>query len=419
MRLVHLLREPTISRQDCSMLQSLADTLAGHNMAQYNTLVVTKDGRPEPKRWREVRRQGDVRIYSERTSSSEQCTCPSTPQLLLLGTIEGKLEDMMYGAVATTDEAMKIQSACTKDSVLDSKILYEIVRPSFDNPFRTVAVKWRLYEERDYVSLDATGIIKLPGREQVGYSISHSVALADIPSFSKTHGIERGNMSVCALYRQKTATTVECYVRGFFDFETENDVLRNMSLQEIASQWSAYARKSSCALAKKLSWKARKNCGWSSHSTRTYSFADDLDDFVAPKLRHRLPASQKLRCAVCNKSSSFLSSIRQACSSCDLPICSKCAVKHSVVALAPDQHTVLERKRSFCTPCMTAVENCDVLTIAREELVSSQEQYANDYWSRLSSTTTNSSFVSRHSSVSSLSSSLNSFHLARGGNDIP
>ncbi|KAF4321128.1 hypothetical protein BBO99_00004015 [Phytophthora kernoviae] len=366
MRLVHLLPKTTISRQDCSMLQNLADTLAGHNMAQYNTLAVAKNGRADPKRWREVRRQDDLRIYSERASSSKRC--PSTPQLLLLGTVEGKLEDIMYGAVATTDEAMKIQSACTKDSVRDSKILYDIVRPSFDDPFRTVAVKWRLYEKRDYVSLDATGIVTLPGWEQIGYSLSHSVALADIPSFVETHGIERGNMSVCALYRQRTATTVECYVRGFFDFGTENDVLKNISLQEIASQWSAYARKSTCALAKKLSWKARKNCGWSSHSSRTYSFADDLDDFVAPKLRHRLPMSHKTRCAMCNKSSSFLSVIRQACTSCDLPICSKCAVKQSVVALAPDQHTVLERKRSFCMSCMTAVENCDVLTIAREEL---------------------------------------------------
>ncbi|POM73273.1 Hypothetical protein PHPALM_9893 [Phytophthora palmivora] len=253
MRLVHLLPEPTISRQDCNMLQKLAGTLAGHNIAQYNTLVVTKDGRADPQRWREVRRRGNVRIYNERLSSTVEC--PATPQLLLLGTIEGKLDDIMYGAVATTDEAMKIQSACTKDSVRDCKVLYEIVRPSFEDPFRTVAVKWRLYEGRDYVSLDATGIIGVRGREQVGYSISHSVALSNIPSFEMTHDIERGNMSVCALYRQKTPATVECYVRGFFDFKTKNEVLKNMSLQTIATQWSAYARKSTCALAKKLSWK--------------------------------------------------------------------------------------------------------------------------------------------------------------------
>lgn len=217
----------------------------------------------------------------------------------------------MYGAVATTDEAMKIHSAWTKDNVQDSKILYEIVYEiSFDDPFRTAAVKWRLYDERDYVSLDATGIINRQSREQVVYSISHSAALSDVPSFESSHGIERGNISVCALYRQTTPTTVECYVRGFFDFKTKNDVLKNISLQAIASQWSAYARKSTCALAKKLSWKVRKNCGWSSRSTRTYSFADDLDDFVVPNRLHQPPAPHQVtRCAVCTRASSFLQCI--------------------------------------------------------------------------------------------------------------
>ncbi|KAE9043683.1 hypothetical protein PR001_g5697 [Phytophthora rubi] len=424
MRLVHLLPEPTISRQDCTMLQNLADTLAGHNIAQYNTLVVTKDGRADPQRWREVRRRGSVRIYNERLSALSHC--PATPQLLLLGTIEGKLEDIMYGAVATTDEAMKIESACTKDSVRDSKVLFEIVRPSFDDPFRTVAVKWRLYEGRDYVSLDATGIAGVRGRERIGYSISHSVALSEIPNFEDTHRIERGNMSVCALYRQKTPTTVECYVRGFFDFKTKNEVLKNMSLQTIATQWSAYARKSTCALAKKLSWKVRKNCGWSSRSSRTYSFADDLDDFVPPTRRRR-PQSphESTRCSVCQKNSSFLMSIRRTCTSCDLPVCSKCAVKKTVVALAPDQHTVLERKRSFCVSCMAAVESCDVMSIAREELVGHQEGESDDddaYWARLSSMTVNSScyssIVSRQSSLASLDSFSRRSLMGRGGSDL-
>ncbi|OWZ23892.1 hypothetical protein PHMEG_0001152 [Phytophthora megakarya] len=328
----------------------------------------------------------------------------------------------MYGAVATTDEAMKIQSACTKDSVRDCKVLYEIVRPSFEDPFRTVAVKWRLYEGRDYVSLDATGVIGIRGREQIGYSISHSVAVSNIPNFEATHDIERGNMSVCALYRQKTPATVECYVRGFFDFKTKNEVLKNMSLQTIATQWSAYARKSTCALAKKLSWKVRKNCGWSTLSTRTYSFADDLDDFIVPSSRLRPRSNdQPIRCTVCNKSSNFLIPIRRSCSSCELPVCSKCAIKKTVVALAPDQHTVLERKRPFCIVCMHAVESCDVMTIAREELVGHQEEEEddNDYWARMSSMTVSSSLLSSFTSRPSLASiNFNQNLTGRDGSDL-
>ncbi|RLN97014.1 hypothetical protein BBJ28_00021380 [Nothophytophthora sp. Chile5] len=383
MRLVHLLPDLSISKQDCNMLKNLADTLAGHNIEQYNTLVVTKDGQADPKRWREVRRRDGMRIYKEQPTQ-----IPATPQLLLLGTIQGTLDDIMYGAVATTDEAMKIKSACTQDSIQDSKVLYDVVHPTFDNPFRHVAAKWRLYEGRDYVSLDATGIVNTRRRERVGYSISHSVAFSQIPSFEETHGIERGNMSVCALYRQKTPTTVECYVRGFFDFNTQSEMLKNISLQTIATQWSAYARKSKCALVKKLSWKVRKNCGWSANSTRTHSFADDLDDFVSPRHRHRATTScEATRCCVCHKSAYFLAPIRRTCTSCDQPVCSKCSLKKVVVALAPDQYTILERKRTFCMTCIVDVESHDVMTIAREELVGCQEEEEDDdaaYWARLS-----------------------------------
>uniref|UniRef100_M4BFV9 FYVE-type domain-containing protein n=1 Tax=Hyaloperonospora arabidopsidis (strain Emoy2) TaxID=559515 RepID=M4BFV9_HYAAE len=360
---------------------------------------MTKDGRADPQRWREVRRRDNVRIYNERHTSSAKC--PSTPQLLLLGTTEGKLEDVMYGAVATTNEAMKIQSACTKDNVLDSKVLYEIVRPSFEDPLRTVAVKWRLYEGHDFVTLDATGIADVGGPEQIGYSISHSVVLSEIPSFDEAYGIERENMSVCALYRQKTPTTVECYVRGFFDFESTKGGLQSTSLQIIATQWSAYARENTCALVKKLSWRVRKNCGWSSRSSRIYSFADDLNDFVSPTQRRQPPSSsaERAQCSVCKKAFGFLKSIRRTCTSCELPVCSKCEARKTVVALAPDQHTVLKRKRSFCLLCLNAVESCDVLSIAREELVGHQEKEEThnheNFWTQMSAMKSASDSCSR------------------------
>ncbi|POM79964.1 Hypothetical protein PHPALM_2256, partial [Phytophthora palmivora] len=232
--------EPT--KQDATMLHNLAETLATHNIEQYNTLVVTKDGLADPTRWREVRRRSGARIYKERLWSTKQG--PTTPQLLLLGTLEGNLEDIMYGVVATTDEAMKIKSACTNDGVQESKLLCEILRPTFEDPFRHISVRWRLYDSKsDFVSLDATGIVETAKRERVGYNISHSVAFPEIPTFEIEYGIERLNMSVCSLYRQKTPTTIECYVRGFFEFRTKNEMIGNLTLQSIASQWAVFSRK--------------------------------------------------------------------------------------------------------------------------------------------------------------------------------
>ncbi|KAL7681809.1 hypothetical protein Plhal304r1_c054g0139451 [Plasmopara halstedii] len=50
----------------------------------------------------------------------------------------------MYGAVTTTDDEMKIPSACSKESVQDSKVLYKIIHSSCRDPFRSVALKWRM-----------------------------------------------------------------------------------------------------------------------------------------------------------------------------------------------------------------------------------------------------------------------------------
>ncbi|KAG7384027.1 hypothetical protein PHYPSEUDO_003052 [Phytophthora pseudosyringae] len=398
------------------MLHNLAETLAAHNIEQYNTLLVTKDGLADPTRWREFRRETEcASTKSEWTPCSRGrrrrnycCSVHSTA-------FDGKLEDVMYGVVATTDEAMKIKSACTNDSVQDSKVLCEIRRPTFEDPFCHVSVKWRLYESKsDFVSLDATGIAETAMRERIGYNISHSVAFSELPNFESAHGIERLNMSVCSIYRQKTPTTIEYYVRGFFEFRTQNEMLGNLTLQAIASNWAAFSRKSECALMKKLAWKMHKSYGWSLASSRTYSFADDLSDFRAPSRRPSHLVVRVLvaaRCSVCRKRSQFMAT----CKGCSRQICTRCYTKTRVCAVAPDRFTILAKKRTFCSECIREAHATSALSIAREEFLGEHQEQEESYWNsagRLSwgsgTSTTNTFCVSgmrqRSSSISSTSS---------------
>ncbi|KAG3248924.1 hypothetical protein PI124_g6408 [Phytophthora idaei] len=310
--------ELDMSEQDGDLLRELAETLTVHNIQQYNTLLKTKDGFADSRRWKEVRRKDGVRVYRER---SHHNGLPSTPSLLLLGTIEGKLDDVMYGAVATTDEAIRIKSTCVQDGIIDSKVLHELVQPTVDDPFH------------------------------------------HIPGLEETHDIERGNMSVCSLYLQKTPTTVECYVRGFFDFHTQNEMVNTMSLQAIAAQWSCFARKRDCALMKKLVWRMRKSSG----CTTSLSLPDDRPSFT-----QQPPARIRGRCAVCSRSFGFLGANHKSCKSCLREVCSRCCSKQLVCIVAPDQRTVLGKKRSFCSTCLADAANCDALEVAREELASSK-----------------------------------------------
>ncbi|KAG6616294.1 Peroxisomal membrane protein 4 [Phytophthora cinnamomi] len=242
-RLVDLLPELTVSDGDRDMLRGLTSTLVLHNLEQCNMLLVTKNGYPDSTRgqWKELRRKNGLRIYRERPSSAPGAA-PFTPSLLLLGTVDGTVEDVMYGVVAPTDAALKIKSRCVNDGMLDTKMLCELVETTVEDPFRHVGIKWKLYHGRDYVSLDATGVVHSSMGERFGYNLAHSVAFSELPDF-KDYGVLRGNMSVCSLYKQKTPTTVECYVRGFFDFPTKNEMLNNVALQALASQWLSFGRK--------------------------------------------------------------------------------------------------------------------------------------------------------------------------------
>uniref|UniRef100_A0AAV1V2E5 FYVE-type domain-containing protein n=1 Tax=Peronospora matthiolae TaxID=2874970 RepID=A0AAV1V2E5_9STRA len=387
--------ELAVSEQDRDLLRELAETLAVHNIQQYNTLLKTKDGFADNQCWKELRRKDSVRIYRERTRHNG---LPSTPSLLLLGTVDGTLDDVMYGTVATTDEAIRIKSTCIQDGIIDSKVLHELVRPTVEDPFHHVSVKWRLYKnQRDYVSLDTSGIAHSVKREQIGYNISHSVAFAQIPGMEDTHGIERGNMSVCSLYLQKTPTTVECYVRGFFDFHTQNEMVNTMSLQAIATQWACFTRKRRCALLKKLVWRMRKR----SNCTASLSINNDRLSFI-----QQSSASVRNKCALCSRRFGFLGTSCKTCKSCLRQVCARCSSKQLVCVVAPDQRSVLEKKRSFCSTCLTEAANSDALEVAREELASSKVYHdmcaaKGREMARSSSASFVQSAVSRHSGIDS------------------
>ncbi|CAI5725393.1 unnamed protein product [Hyaloperonospora brassicae] len=385
--------ELAMSEQDGDLLRELAETLAVHNIQQYNTLLKTKDGFADNRCWKELRRKDGVRIYRERNRYNG---LPSTPSLLLLGTVDGTLDDVMYGTVATTDEAIRIKSTCIQDGVIDSKVLHELVRPTVEDPFHHVSVKWCLYNnQRDYVSLDTTGIAYTVKRERIGYNISHSVAFAQIPGMEDTHGIERGNMSVCSLYLQKTATTVECYVRGFFDFHTQNEMVNTMSLQAIAAQWACYTRKRRCALMKKLVWRMRKRSG----CTASLSINGDRLSYI-----QETSAPNRNKCALCSRRFGFLGTSCKTCKSCLRQVCSRCSSKQLVCVVAPDQRSVLEKKRSFCSTCLVEAADSDALEVAREELASSKVYHEicvakAKGMARPSRTSFMQSAVSRHSGI--------------------
>ncbi|KAG6616044.1 uncharacterized protein IUM83_03621 [Phytophthora cinnamomi] len=360
--LAHLVPQLRLGESDVASLRELANTLVTHNLESYDALLASPDGHADSRQWKELRRKDGVRVYKQRSTASG-ATLPCIPSLLLLGSVVGRLEDVMFVAAAATDEQMKLTSTCMQDGVLDSKVVQAIEAPSEEQPFRHVGVKWRLHDNaRDFVCVDTTGFAASSRGEQVGYSISHSVAFSQLPSFDKL-GVERANLSVCCLFRQKTAETVECYARGFFDFRSDsNDLLNSMAMNAVATQWLGVSKLIECAEMKKLVWRLRKNSGLPVSGPMVIGPAE----FLPKESAQQSGKGEGGGCAVCRRSLGF--SLRRTCKICQRGVCFSCSVKKLVCVLAPDRRTVLDKKRTFCSVCVCQVAKSDALAIARDEI---------------------------------------------------
>ncbi|KAK1943870.1 hypothetical protein P3T76_005266 [Phytophthora citrophthora] len=309
--------------------------------SQHLQRVKTDNTKSLGNKWREIRKNEKLRVFEDRSSGS-------IPSILMLGSVTGTLDDVMYGAVATTDTEQRIKDRILRDGVEQSKVLHCLVQPTEDDPTRHVSIKWQLYNTRDYVCLDTTGFARSSSGELVGYSLSHSIGFEQLPSFEH-HSIDRGKRSVCVFYRQSTPTTVGCYARGFFDFETEmksDPVFHSVALQVIANQWLSLTRISELAHTKKLTWRMKENCA------------------MLAKTQSSL--STRSTCVICNKSMGRLTSTKR-CGICSSLICSRCCVKKLVCTL-DESDSVSETSIPFCKRCIHEVSRCNTMELARKEI---------------------------------------------------
>ncbi|KAL4140761.1 hypothetical protein PRNP1_015041 [Phytophthora ramorum] len=370
-RFSHLLKPLLCSEQDDANLRELAETLVLHNIDQFNALELGATGAPANKnRWKEIRKKEGTKIFKERATMGEPLEMPS---LMLLGTVVGKLEDFMYAVVAPSTEAMRVKSALIQDGIVDCKVLREVVAPSMDDPFHHVGVKWRLFDKpdlRDHVCLDSTGIATSASGERIGYHLTHSVGFEQVPSFA-SYDVARGNMSVCSLYVQTSPSAVRVYARGFFDFKRgrrgKNELINNAALTATAVQWLSFPRKVECAQLKKLLWTMHKN----NNRESILSLTSEEGKSKPPKM-----APTPGLCKVCSKSFGFLGTSRKSCKACNYQICARCSVIKTVVMLAPNKVSMIEKKRAFCVQCINDVVRTDASRIAREEILNAGKQVA-------------------------------------------
>ncbi|KAL8006125.1 hypothetical protein Plhal703r1_c06g0032951 [Plasmopara halstedii] len=290
-----------IPKSDRTLLQELATMLVKHNFDEFTKFGVTKDGRPDSRQWIRIRKTKRIRIYQERRCSKHFPSPISS--LLSLGSVTGRLEDVMNDTLASLNKSSNFRSSCIHVGLVDSQVLEELVSPTTEDPYHHVSLQWRLFNDRDYVTLDTTGMMKTPWGERIGYNISHSVGFSQLPEFT-TRGISRGNMSVCSIYSQKAQNIVECYTRGFYDRSTDTHNHAMLALQNMTSRSLSLSCRMECMHMKKFARHLRK-------------YKDDSG------IVHFTQARSKQKCLMCAESLlSFLTRSKKTCRSCSHNICS-------------------------------------------------------------------------------------------------
>ncbi|KAF1315464.1 hypothetical protein FI667_g16037, partial [Globisporangium splendens] len=160
------------------------------------------------------------------TLSTAALTSSALPtQLLGIGFTIGTIEDMIFGSVANTTAAIKIQSLYVNDPIVDAAVLAVLVPPNGNDPLRSVTLKWILKKpkmygvtrHRDYVFIESIGIRRSVSGERIGYHLMHSVELPTFPPLSADDAIVRRRLSSCYLYRSIGSGLIECFLRSSTD----------------------------------------------------------------------------------------------------------------------------------------------------------------------------------------------------------
>lgn len=162
----------------------------------------------DEKAWKFVREREKLRAYISRTKDSKEMswtssvssgsnrksvtstTAPQQPALdhlsvmLVVGTVAGKMEDMMYGTMNHTVDASRIKTSCVEDTKSGVAMLTTLAAPTLEDPFRSFTIKYAaikqvpvvrtVVKKRDYVFMEITGIVSLPNDgERIGYHSVH------------------------------------------------------------------------------------------------------------------------------------------------------------------------------------------------------------------------------------------------------
>ncbi|KAG7391671.1 hypothetical protein PHYBOEH_006634 [Phytophthora boehmeriae] len=348
--------ELVMTPDDRFQLQELAHSLILTNLDHYNTFVCSGKGEVDSHRWKQIKAREQLLVFEERSgyrpspANRGELTGSGLPMILCVGSMEGKLEDLMYGAMSEDLETMRLKASYV-DDVSGAAVLASIVEPTTSYPFQSLMVKWMeidipIAKNRDYVYLEGTGMVKAANGDRLGYQLLHSV---EFPQTDTLPYRVRGNISIMAFWRQARANTIEMYATGIFD--PCGDMIRKLSVPRMADVFLSSVKYPYCGQMRKLSFM--------------------LDKAYAESRLHGTP-NKKFVCVNCSshimgRRFGDFSKSSSTCKLCFGHVCHGCKVVQKMSFVCPDL-MLTRRKVTFCRECICSVTSMSAAACARTRM---------------------------------------------------
>ncbi|GMF45495.1 unnamed protein product [Phytophthora fragariaefolia] len=346
-------------------LHEIAGSILEANIQRYENFLTKEQKKIDMDHWKVLKTKENSTVYSARHHDVYRTGSPAhqhhhstsgLPSLLSLGTTVGSLEDMMFGVVNPTLEIMRIKASYV-DDLSGAAVLANLEESSVEDPFHSLVVKWMeldiplhttsLVNNRDYVYVEATGMVNLSTGERVGYHVLHSV------NFPQTHelpGRVRASMSICGIFRQIRPNAIEVFVTGVMD--PGGDMIRVLVVPSIAAVFLSTLKYVHCGQMKKLAWMLEKK----------YAEAKELG---TPNREHICVTCSN---PITNRRIGDFGKSNSTCKLCFGYVCHTCKIERNLSFVTPDL-LLARRKVTFCAVCLNSAIHENASVAARAQIV--------------------------------------------------
>ncbi|KAK1930187.1 hypothetical protein P3T76_014420 [Phytophthora citrophthora] len=345
--------------------------------------------------WKLVGQRAGVRIFSQRPkkkktkrprsaqSESERESTASgreLPALRLVGSVDGTLEDVLYGSMWRSGRERAARAHFTGDGVADGAVLCSVESPSGADPFRSLSVKWVLkraphgglvVKDRDFCYLAGSGIVYSPRTGvKLGYRLRHSITFPSCPPF-QNHSVVRGQIFLCSFFRQLRNGRVEVFHEGKYNVGGGNGAIKlglpkSIAEKSIVETLLSLEDVRTCALAKKLARAVEDTeAERAVASLSSTSVQESLDG--------------ERRCGMCLRR--LGSVLKRRCAACRHWTCAQCSVRQETVPSAriPWVNGPVS-PRCFCKACVAKVLHEDASHFASKDAVGDDYEVTSGRW---------------------------------------